>query len=164
MKMAPGLPLRARGFTLIEVLLVIVLLSILAATTFPAYFDSAQDCQVAPSVETVKMVQRRIDEYHVRNGAYPEQIDPAWFAPPGMPRNPFEPSMQNTLAYIAASKGPQKIHPADKSTNLDIYWYNPTNGRFRMRVPWQGDNASTLALYNRANDARASSYTDEETR
>ncbi|MBM4001338.1 MAG: prepilin-type N-terminal cleavage/methylation domain-containing protein [Planctomycetes bacterium] len=149
------------GFTLIEVLIVVVSLSILAGAAIPQVADAMLHAKVSASLHAVTGVQRAVNENYVRTGAFPEKLDGAWFQPQSLPVNPFEPTRTvKGTKYVDGSKNSAKVHPSDKTTTIDIYWYNPKNGRFRMRVPWQGDATSTLALYNRANGTQLTKQSD----
>jgi prepilin-type N-terminal cleavage/methylation domain-containing protein len=149
------------GFTLVEVLIVVVLMAIMATVAMTQVNNSVTDAQVATAQEIVATVQRRIRAAQVLDTSTPGELDIQWFTPPRLPSNPFQLDMPLSRSYIDASNDPSLMHPADKTTESGSpYWYNPQNGVFRMRVPWQGNASDTLDLYNRCNGTRSTDVAD----
>ncbi|MBS3820664.1 MAG: prepilin-type N-terminal cleavage/methylation domain-containing protein [Planctomycetes bacterium] len=60
-----------RGFTLIEVLIVVILLGILAAIVIPVFASSNQEAEDSVAVTNLRYAARQIVFYHAKNGAYP---------------------------------------------------------------------------------------------
>ena len=64
----------AAGFTLIEVLLVVVIIGILAAIVVPRLGGRTKEAQVAAARATFDGLSLAIDQYEVDNGSYPASL------------------------------------------------------------------------------------------
>jgi MSHA pilin protein MshA len=66
-----------KGFTLIELIMIIVILGILAAVAVPKYFDLQTQAKVAAEKGVVGGVRAGIYTYFANNKAYPATLDSA---------------------------------------------------------------------------------------
>lgn len=66
---------RASGFTLIEVMVVIVILGVLAALIVPNVMGRGEKAKVDTSAITLKGVAGALDQYKLDNGKYPSMQD-----------------------------------------------------------------------------------------
>ncbi|MEM9295865.1 MAG: type II secretion system protein [Planctomycetota bacterium] len=142
-----------RAFTLIEMVIVIAVLGIIAAIVIPR-FGMAQDESTHTAAEqSVSAVQRKLLEQYGSTNEWPATIDPNWFTPAGLPENPY----LGEVAPLVVQNISGKRELDNKHTNNGgiIWWYNRDNGTFHTRVPWQGSDEATLALYNRVNQTNA---------
>jgi len=65
-----------RGFTLIEILIVVVILGILAAIIVPQFTDAAQDANESSARSQLQSVRSQIELHRVQNnGAAPADLD-----------------------------------------------------------------------------------------
>ena len=62
------------GFTLIEVLLVVVIIGILAAIVLPRIGGRTKDAQIAAAKASIENLSLALDMYEVDNGAYPPSL------------------------------------------------------------------------------------------
>ena len=117
----PRLGRAPRGFTLIEVLVVIVVIAILAAIVGPSLFKNVGDARVSAARTQIETFGTALDAYRLDNGSYPTTqqgllalwqkptIDPPanWRAPylrKAVPKDPWGHDYQ----YVA----PGKVNPA----------------------------------------------------
>ena len=68
---------KEKGFTLIELVMIIVILGILAAVAVPQFFDLSSDAQTAAEKGVVGAVRSGIMTYYAKNKAYPTALDSA---------------------------------------------------------------------------------------
>ena len=66
-----------KGFTLIELIMVIVLLGLLAVVAIPKYYDLQTDAKTAAEKGVVGGVRAGIYTYFAKNKAYPASLDSA---------------------------------------------------------------------------------------
>lgn len=59
------------GFTLVEVLMVVVILSVLAAITIPKLSSSSDTARQNADIATAHQVKSALDRYQAENGVYP---------------------------------------------------------------------------------------------
>ncbi|QDQ27971.1 type II secretion system protein GspG [Chitinimonas arctica] len=62
---------RSRGFTLIEILVVIAILAILGALVVPKILDRPNDARVAAAQQDVRSIVQALKLYKIDNGNYP---------------------------------------------------------------------------------------------
>ena len=67
---ASSSPIR-RGFSLIELVVVILILGVIAAIAAPRMFDTADDAANHSTRQTLAVIRNAIEIYRVRNQAYP---------------------------------------------------------------------------------------------
>ena len=61
----------ARGFTLIEILIVVVILGILAAVIIPQFTNAADDASVSSARTQLQTMRSQIELYRSQQGSYP---------------------------------------------------------------------------------------------
>ena len=71
MKRMTRIPLAARGFTLIEVLVVVVILSILAALIVPRIMDRPDQARLIATKSDIQAIHNALKLYRLDNGVYP---------------------------------------------------------------------------------------------
>jgi general secretion pathway protein G len=62
---------RHRGFTLIEVMVVVVILGILAALIVPRIMDRPGEARVVKARQDIRVIENALKLYRLDNGAYP---------------------------------------------------------------------------------------------
>lgn len=134
---------RRQGFTLVEVLIVVVIMAVLAATIIPQFSDSARDAKISTGKFNLNTMRTQIQFYSAQhNGALPtvtlveliSKTDAAGTVGTGasyvygpyitaVPDNPFT----NSNKVTAATTNP----PAAASGATDAGWlYHAATGNF----------------------------------
>jgi general secretion pathway protein G len=83
------LPAARAGFTLIEILVVIAVISVLAALVAPNVFRHVGTAKDAAARSQIEMLGAALDAYRLDNGRYPtteQGLDALWQAPTSDPR------------------------------------------------------------------------------
>ena len=79
----------SKGFTLIELVMIIVILGILAAVAIPKYYDLTDDANEAAEKGVVGGVRSAIHTYYAENRAWPSALDDAASGSDASSSNPF---------------------------------------------------------------------------
>ncbi|EOF8874306.1 pilin [Neisseria gonorrhoeae] len=66
-----------KGFTLIELMIVIAIVGILAAVALPAYQDYTARAQVSEAILLAEGQKSAVTEYYLNNGKWPKDNDEA---------------------------------------------------------------------------------------
>ena len=66
---------REKGFTLIEVLVVIIIIGILGAIVIPKLTSTTADARRKADVATAHQIKGALDRYQLETGAYPKNAD-----------------------------------------------------------------------------------------
>jgi general secretion pathway protein G len=66
--------IRHRGFTLLEVLIVIGIIAVLAAIAVPGYMEQRYKSQVTAAVAELKSMEKSILGYSTENGRFPDHL------------------------------------------------------------------------------------------
>lgn len=152
---------RRSAFTLVEILFVVLIIGILAALVVPRMGQANVSARIAATASMVRNV-RTLISFHASSGqfplapsGYPDEIVGEWWSGNRLPIHEWT-SQLVVIETVDGAAG--AIYPAGKtfepSNALDPNaWYNRTNGAFMMRVPDQGNDADTIALFNAVNVA-----------
>lgn len=62
-----------KGFTMIELIIVIAIIGIIGALLVPAYNSITASARLTTDISTVQTIQRMVDLYHIEQGEYLDQ-------------------------------------------------------------------------------------------
>ena len=153
--------MRTYGFTLVEILIVVVILGILAAVVVPQFSEAAEEAEISVTASNVRAVTQQIAVYHAEHGDYPVPLPDVFL---NKLKSPVGQGIVDTIGYDDTGDA-DKWHTSAKEVPPSglpaswggIYWYNPANGAFRARVPQQSTDQETIDLYNRVNGTSVTS-------
>lgn len=66
---------RQRGFTLVELLLVLVILALIAGLVLPGIIGKAESAKAKSASLQVKQLVQRVDEFYLDTGQVPDSLD-----------------------------------------------------------------------------------------
>lgn len=71
----PGVPPARRGFTLIEILVVMTLIAMLLTLAVPRYFSSLDKGRLRVQQQNIATLRDAIDKFHADQGRYPDDLE-----------------------------------------------------------------------------------------
>lgn len=129
-----------RGFTIVELLIVIVVIGILASITIIAYNGMQNGATASREISDLQSIDRAIQLYYVDNGAYPSTGGVAsWVGWSQLPN--FVPGI--TPKYIA--KQPQRTDSVSVDTTY-LYTSDGTNYKLLSHRPTSVSPVCTAAI------------------
>lgn len=129
----------AKGFTLVEILIVVVILGILAAIVVPQFTNAANDARVGNVATQVSTIESQLELYAAQNGgSYPTiadeddwqaLVDAGYFKE--IPVNPFDGTFA-TAAWDSTDEGETSVLYDD---DLSGWQYDSSNGNIAAAAP-----------------------------
>ncbi|HFA5230378.1 TPA: pilin, partial [Neisseria gonorrhoeae] len=117
-----------KGFTLIELMIVIAIVGILAAVALPAYQDYTARAQVSEAILLAEGQKSAVTEYYLNNGKWPENNSDAGVAsPPTDIKGKYVKSVTVTNGVVTAQMNPSGVNNEIKDKKLSL-WARRENG------------------------------------
>jgi general secretion pathway protein G len=74
-KRAVSVGLSTKGFSLVELVMVVMILTTVAAIAIPSYSEAVNAARIVRAISDVKGIANEIDLYFLANNAYPKTLD-----------------------------------------------------------------------------------------
>ena len=138
---------KQKGFTLIELMIVVAIIGILAAVAIPQYNDYTKKAKLSNAASTVEPIKSALSLYYQENGAWPSTADD-WTGA-GLSAAPT--ATKEVSAYaLAASTGAVTITFRNIGTGID--------GNTMTWTPTATSTAIHWAVNTNSTDPIATSY------
>ncbi|EMT1744008.1 pilin, partial [Neisseria gonorrhoeae] len=116
-----------KGFTLIELMIVIAIVGILAAVALPAYQDYTARAQVSEAILLAEGQKSAVTEYYLNNGIWPENNDKAGVASPSDIKGKYVESVTVTNGVVTAKMLSSGVNKEIQGKKLSL-WARRENG------------------------------------
>lgn len=153
---------------LINTLTLIMLTGLLAGGMIYKRHEDQESNRLAQAREDVRRMQRQISlqsalkEVVLTESGYPATVDPTWFEG----ELPLNNLLDDSHPWVEVASGADQMlmHPPDRVAvrrDQARFWYNPSNGVIRGRVPVATSDATALMNYNYINDSQLDSLFED---
>ncbi|ENX7495185.1 pilin [Neisseria gonorrhoeae] len=116
-----------KGFTLIELMIVIAIVGILAAVALPAYQDYTARAQVSEAILLAEGQKSAVTEYYLNHGKWPENNDSAGVANPTEIKGKYVQSVTVAKGVVTAQMKSDGVNNEIKDKKLSL-WAKRENG------------------------------------
>ncbi|HFA0673392.1 TPA: pilin, partial [Neisseria gonorrhoeae] len=137
-----------KGFTLIELMIVIAIVGILAAVALPAYQDYTARAQVSEAILLAEGQKSAVTEYYLNNGKWPENNTSAGVASASDIKGKYVEKVEVAKGVVTAKMKPSGVNKEIQGKKLSL-WAKRENGS----VKWFCGQPVQRADAGAANDA-----------
>ncbi|HFC1738659.1 TPA: pilin, partial [Neisseria gonorrhoeae] len=132
-----------KGFTLIELMIVIAIVGILAAVALPAYQDYTARAQVSEAILLAEGQKSAVTEYYLNNGEWPENNTSAGVASASDIKGKYVKEVKVENGVVTAQMKPSGVNNEIKDKRLSL-WGRRENGSVKWFCgqPVKRDNAA----------------------
>ncbi|HFA1829266.1 TPA: pilin, partial [Neisseria gonorrhoeae] len=116
-----------KGFTLIELMIVIAIVGILAAVALPAYQDYTARAQVSEAILLAEGQKSAVTEYYLNHGKWPENNDEAGVASSSSIKGKYVESVTVTNGVVTAKMASTGVNKEIQGKKLSL-WAKRENG------------------------------------
>ncbi|HFA0889760.1 TPA: pilin, partial [Neisseria gonorrhoeae] len=116
-----------KGFTLIELMIVIAIVGILAAVALPAYQDYTARAQVSEAILLAEGQKSAVTEYYLNHGIWPKDNTSAGVASSGEIKGKYVQSVTVANGVVTAQMNPSGVNNEIKGKRLSL-WAKRENG------------------------------------
>ncbi|HFC7315803.1 TPA: pilin [Neisseria meningitidis] len=144
-----------KGFTLIELMIVIAIVGILAAVALPAYQDYTARAQVSEAILLAEGQKSAVTEYYLNHGEWPGNNSDAGVASSTDIKGKYVQSVEVKNGVVTATMASSNVNNEIKGKKLSL-WAKRQNGS----VKWFCGQPVTRANANGANNDEVTAATD----
>ncbi|EOG0369943.1 pilin, partial [Neisseria gonorrhoeae] len=116
-----------KGFTLIELMIVIAIVGILAAVALPAYQDYTARAQVSEAILLAEGQKSAVTEYYLNNGEWPENNTSAGVANPTEIKGKYVKEVEVKNGVVTATMNSSGVNKEIQGKRLSL-WARRENG------------------------------------
>ncbi|HFC2017388.1 TPA: pilin [Neisseria gonorrhoeae] len=110
-----------KGFTLIELMIVIAIVGILAAVALPAYQDYTARAQVSEAILLAEGQKSAVTEYYLNNGEWPKDNGSAGVASASEIKGKYVESVTVANGVVTAQMKPSGVNNEIKDKRLSLW-------------------------------------------
>ncbi|EMT7938452.1 pilin, partial [Neisseria gonorrhoeae] len=144
-----------KGFTLIELMIVIAIVGILAAVALPAYQDYTARAQVSEAILLAEGQKSAVTEYYLNNGIWPENNASAGVASSDKIKGKYVQKVEVAKGVVTATMASSNVNNEIKGKKLSL-WAKRQDGS----VKWFCGQPVTRAKAKDADDVTDDAGTD----
>ncbi|HFA3931471.1 TPA: pilin, partial [Neisseria gonorrhoeae] len=116
-----------KGFTLIELMIVIAIVGILAAVALPAYQDYTARAQVSEAILLAEGQKSAVTEYYLNNGKWPADNGAAGVASSSSIKGKYVKEVKVENGVVTATMNSSNVNKEIKDKRLSL-WAKRENG------------------------------------
>ncbi|HFA0965463.1 TPA: pilin, partial [Neisseria gonorrhoeae] len=116
-----------KGFTLIELMIVIAIVGILAAVALPAYQDYTARAQVSEAILLAEGQKSAVTEYYLNNGEWPKDNASAGVASSSSIKGKYVKEVKVENGVVTATMNSSNVNKEIKDKRLSL-WAKRENG------------------------------------
>ncbi|HFB1911647.1 TPA: pilin, partial [Neisseria gonorrhoeae] len=110
-----------KGFTLIELMIVIAIVGILAAVALPAYQDYTARAQVSEAILLAEGQKSAVTEYYLNNGEWPEDNTSAGVASSAEIKGKYVQKVEVNNGVVTATMKSDGVNKEIKGKKLSLW-------------------------------------------
>ncbi|EMU1825705.1 pilin, partial [Neisseria gonorrhoeae] len=110
-----------KGFTLIELMIVIAIVGILAAVALPAYQDYTARAQVSEAILLAEGQKSAVTEYYLNHGIWPENNDKAGVASSDKIKGKYVQKVEVAKGVVTAQMASTGVNKEIKGKKLSLW-------------------------------------------
>ncbi|HFA2754499.1 TPA: pilin, partial [Neisseria gonorrhoeae] len=110
-----------KGFTLIELMIVIAIVGILAAVALPAYQDYTARAQVSEAILLAEGQKSAVTEYYLNHGKWPEDNTSAGVASPSDIKGKYVQKVEVAKGVVTAEMASTGVNKEIKDKKLSLW-------------------------------------------
>ncbi|EMU3232948.1 pilin, partial [Neisseria gonorrhoeae] len=110
-----------KGFTLIELMIVIAIVGILAAVALPAYQDYTARAQVSEAILLAEGQKSAVTEYYLNNGEWPENNTSAGVANPTEIKGKYVKEVKVENGVVTATMASSNVNKEIQGKRLSLW-------------------------------------------